>query len=526
MGIIAKQSIRGTIWTYIGVAVGLVTVFFVQTRFLTSEEIGLARVMIDAATLFIGLAQLGACNSIIRFFPYFKQKDKSQSDGLTSAQTGATSSAQTGATQDPYHGFFFWAVVIPLVGFVLFAVIFYWCRVPIANYFSEKSPLFVNYYYFLFPLAFFMLYQVVFESCSNVLLRTVFPRSVVREVLIRVFLLVLYLLYAFRVVSIDGFVIGLCCVYALAALLNIVYVVATEHISFRPDFGYLTRGLVVKFLSYTGFLLLSAAVTQLSPLLSSFMVTAQLGLSFTGVYAIATYIAVMVSIPSRSMYAITQPQLSEALKENDRQQASHLLRQVSGTLLLIGAALMLVIWINIDLIFHIMPNGETYAVGKRAVLLLLFTQLMIGSLNIMQAAISYSRHYYLLLLLSLMLTVLLIVFNNHLIPTYGIDGAALATMLGNMVFYVVMLVVVVGVLRLQPIGKAYLEAALLLALMMVGNYLWMKYLTPMIGNIWADSILRTVVFMTAYCAAAYWLKISPEVNDYAANLYSKLKSNF
>ena len=371
-----------------------------------------------------------------------------------------------------------------------------------------------------------MLYQVVFESCSNVLLRTVFPRSVVREVLIRVFLLVLYLLYAFRVVSIDGFVIGLCCVYALAALLNIVYVVATEHISFRPDFGYLTRGLVVKFLSYTGFLLLSAAVTQLSPLLSSFMVTAQLGLSFTGVYAIATYIAVMVSIPSRSMYAITQPQLSEALKENDRQQASHLLRQVSGTLLLIGAALMLVIWINIDLIFHLMPNGETYAVGKRAVLLLLFTQLMIGSLNIMQAAISYSRHYYLLLLLSLMLTVLLIVFNNHLIPTYGIDGAALATMLGNMVFYVVMLVVVVGVLRLQPIGKAYLEAALLLALMMVGNYLWMKYLTPMIGNIWADSILRTVVFMTAYCAAAYWLKISPEVNDYAANLYSKLKSNF
>ena len=66
MGIIARQSIRGTIVTYLGVAVGFVTTFFVITRFLTAEDIGLARVLIDAATLFIGLAQLGTNASILR----------------------------------------------------------------------------------------------------------------------------------------------------------------------------------------------------------------------------------------------------------------------------------------------------------------------------------------------------------------------------------------------------------------------------------------------------------------------------
>ena len=70
MGIIAKQSIQGTIVTYLGVAVGFVTTFFVLTRFLTAEEIGLARVLVDAATLFIGLAQLGTSSSIIRSFLY------------------------------------------------------------------------------------------------------------------------------------------------------------------------------------------------------------------------------------------------------------------------------------------------------------------------------------------------------------------------------------------------------------------------------------------------------------------------
>ena len=74
MGIIAKQSIQGTIVTYLGVAVGFVTTFFVLTRFLSAEEIGLARVLVDAATLFIGLAQLGTSSSIIRFYPHFKHR--------------------------------------------------------------------------------------------------------------------------------------------------------------------------------------------------------------------------------------------------------------------------------------------------------------------------------------------------------------------------------------------------------------------------------------------------------------------
>ena len=95
MGIIARQSIKGTIVTYLGVAIGFITTFFVLTRFLSAEEIGLARVLVDAATLFIGLAQLGTSSSIIRFYPYFK--DKEQGD----------------------HGFFFWTLCVPFIGFLL-----------------------------------------------------------------------------------------------------------------------------------------------------------------------------------------------------------------------------------------------------------------------------------------------------------------------------------------------------------------------------------------------------------------------
>ena len=140
MGIIAKQSIQGTIVTYLGVAVGFVTTFFVLTRFLSAEEIGLARVLVDAATLFIGLAQLGTSSSIIRFYPHFKHSVAS----CRMVQNSAEKTTPHHSTQLPHnathssdHGFFFWTLIIPLVGFVLFTAIYCACHEPLSHWFGE-----------------------------------------------------------------------------------------------------------------------------------------------------------------------------------------------------------------------------------------------------------------------------------------------------------------------------------------------------------------------------------------------------
>ena len=100
MGIIIRQSIKGTIVNYVGIAIGFFTTFFVLTRFLTAEEIGLTRVLIEAATLIAGLAQLGTNSSIVRFYPYFK--DEAHKD----------------------HGFFFWSLAVPLVGFLVVGTLY------------------------------------------------------------------------------------------------------------------------------------------------------------------------------------------------------------------------------------------------------------------------------------------------------------------------------------------------------------------------------------------------------------------
>ena len=488
MGVIAKQSIRGTIVTYLGIAVGVVTTFFVLTRFLTTEEIGLARVLIDAATLFIGLAQLGTSTSIIRFYPYFREKESEED-----------------------HGFFFWALVVPFIGFVLFAFVFWACRAPLGAWFGEKSPLFVEYYYFVLPLAFFMLYQTICESTCNVLMHIVVPRAV-KELIVRVGLLALYLLYACRVLSLDGFVIGLCVNYAVAALINLCYFFSLKRIRLRPDWHFLreNKSLVRRYLTYTGFLLISALTSVLAPTLSSFFVTAKMGLDNTGIFAIATYMAALVSVPNRSVAAIASPQLARAIKEKNQEECSRLVGQVTRNMLLLGGFILLLIWFNIDLIFHILPNGETFASAREVVLVLGISQLILASFTICLTALNYSRFYAFSLLLSLILTVSAILLNNYLVPHFGMDGAAWSNLLSYGLYFLLIWLTLRLTCRFRILDRRWWWILLLLIGLFVLNTLWQHYLPTL--NIWLDGILRTLVLLGGGAWVAYKAKLSPEIN--------------
>ena len=199
MGIVVRQSIKGTIMNYLGVFVGFITTFFIVTKYLTTEEVGLTRVLVDASILLSGLAQLGTSTSAMRYYPYFK--DEKERD----------------------HGFFGWSVLIPLVGFVFFTILFLIFKKPIENYFSQNSSLFVDYIYFVIPMAFFMMYLLVFETNSNLLMRIVIPRFI-REVGIRLMTLAVYLMYAFDILNLDGMVMALCLTYGVATIINIIYI--------------------------------------------------------------------------------------------------------------------------------------------------------------------------------------------------------------------------------------------------------------------------------------------------------------
>ncbi len=494
MGIIIRQSIKGTIVNYVGVVVGFITTFFVLTHFLTSEEVGLTRVLVDAATLFASFAQIGTASSIIRFFPYFKD------------ETGKN------------HGFFFWTLVIPIVGFLLFLLILALFKQPIIGLFAEKSPLFVNYFRFVIPLTLFMLYQSVFESNSNILMRIVVPKAV-REVGVRIGLLITYLLYGFHKINLDGLIIGFCFTYFLAMLVDAFYLFSLQKISLKPDFKHITKPMVRDVVLYSLMITLSALASN-APLLSSLFVSAKLGLASTGVFAIANYVATVIEIPNRSLNAIVNPNLADAIKNQDWNRANTLCQNVSLHLLLSSLFIFFLIWINVDLLFMILANGADYAGGKSVIFILGLARLVTSTCNVSLSALNFSKYYGLSLVFTLILTTSLIVLNMVLIPYFDINGSALASLGAYLIYYICILGVIYLKLKLSIFSKAQLKVVGIILALFLLNTLWTNTLTPLcmrlpLKTLWAallDGVIRSCLLLGIGVAAIYYCKVSEDVN--------------
>ncbi|MFN9323881.1 MAG: hypothetical protein ACK6A5_00665, partial [Flavobacteriales bacterium] len=65
-----------TLLAYMGIGLGFVNVVLLYPRVLQADEFGLTRLVVSMATIAAQLAQLGAENTVIRYFPYFRDADR------------------------------------------------------------------------------------------------------------------------------------------------------------------------------------------------------------------------------------------------------------------------------------------------------------------------------------------------------------------------------------------------------------------------------------------------------------------
>ena len=496
MGIVARQSIKGTIATYIGVVVGIVTTFFIQTKALQPEQIGLIDILLQCSLLFGGLAQLGTNSSAMRYYPFFKDEEHRD------------------------HGFFGWTLLVPLIGFMFFLLAFFLFKGPIVHFFTKDAEvgadLFAKYVNFVIPLAFFMLYISVFETNSNLLLRIVLPKFV-REVGLRVATLVVYLLYFYKVIDFDGVIIGFCVFYGLATLINIVYLLSLKRVSFKIEWDFIKPELRRDFLFYTLFMITAALAGNVIPMLSKFFVAGKTGFRLAGVFTIATNIAALVEMPYRSLGAISRPHVSEAMAHQDVAQADALCKKVALHQFMAGLFVLFFIWINIDFLFDLLPNGDIYRLGKWAVLILGVGRLVFSTLDVSLTALSYSKYYYYSLIFTVLLATMSVLMNRWLIPVWDINGAAMAYTFSYIVYFVLLLAFIRWRIGVMALSKRLLPVALIVLVLFALDWAWTTWLTPLLSGslfgLCVNAVLKSGLFAVLGMVALYRMKVSQPVND-------------
>jgi O-antigen/teichoic acid export membrane protein len=496
MGIVIRQSIKGTLATYTGAFIGFLTTLFVVTKFLSPEDIGLTKVILEVGTMFAVLAQLGTSSSAMRFFPYFKDEKKK------------------------HNGFFLYMLVVPFIGCLLFIPLYIFLKGPITLLFAEKSGLFISYYYWVAPLIFFLVYLSIFEAYSNVNMRIVVPRFN-REILIRVCLLVVYSLYGCHLVSRSGLVAGYVITYGIAMLCLFVYVFKTSITSLRHNMSYIAQPLRKDILRYSLYLIIGALGGTVLGKLDLFMITSQLGLGAAGIFTIAFYMAAVIEIPSRSISSISAPIAAEALKQGDFEKANALYKKVSLHQLLIGGLIFILLWSNIDNIFAIIPNGAVYAGGKWVVFFIGLAKLIEVTLNFGAMLINFSKYYYWSLYFVFFIIGIGIATNYLLIPVWGIAGAALATAISCLLSWGVQQWIVLKKVKGNPYSSGTLKLIVVFLLLAGINYFLFKFDNP-----WIDGISRSVVLALVGATLLYVLKVSEEVNHTVRAALNKVRGKF
>ena len=493
MGIVARQSIKGSIVSYFGVFIGFITSMLVVVPLVDPASYGLLGILCDAATLLGSLAMVGMSASGVKYFPYFKNPAKH------------------------HNGFFYYLLVIPLLGVAVFFSLAVILKAPIISYFSQNAAVFADYFFWIFPWAFFIVYQNIFATYSNVLMRIVIPRTV-QEVIIRIFNMAILLMFAFKIIDIHWLVALQVMVYGVAMLINFLYIARIDKLSLRHDNSFVPIPMRKEIASYAGYTLLASVGTTIMQRVDSFMIAGMLGLESLGIYRIAMYMGIISEIPSRSLFAIAQPVAAEAIKNNDTQTLSKLLKQVSINLMLISSAIFLLLYINVDNIFEIVPNGLRYASGKWVMVFIALAGVInitfTFSLNILQL----SKHYMYYLPFLILLSLCGILGNRLLIPYLDINGAALAKVITYCVFGLLLTIFVYYKLRIHPLTWNHLKL-LVLVLLAIG----LHHLLPVLSVPFWDALYRTVLIAVFGVVLVYKLKISDDANKIADKILKKSK---
>lgn len=510
MGIIKRQGIKGTLVSYVGILIGYLNLMVIYPIFLQKDQIGLISVLIGSASLIAVFSQMGMSNTVIRFFPQFRDDEKN------------------------HRGLMVWLLMIPAFGFLLFLGIWLFFREDILQPYIAQSPLLVEQANWLIPISFFMMFSLLLESWSSLFQRITTPR-IIREVGLKLMATIAVILFGTHLISFEVFLLLFAGSYAIGSLFMMIYLFQLGRWHLVPDWSFAKPALIKEMATYSFFIILGGVGSSLITRVDQIMISEMIGLESVAIFTIAMSMAVVIDIPMRAMLQISTPIVAEAVSKDDKVTLLSLYQKSSITQLIAGGVLFGGVWINVESIFAIMPRGSEFLAGKYVVFWIGLSKLFDLATSINGVIVNNSKYYRVSLYLMAILAVLAIVSNRIFIPIFGVTGAAFATALSIFIYNLLMLGFVWKKFQLQPFQLNTLKflGVFILALGIneiiptihfapeIFNELIPKQLIRLIP-VGLDVLFRSLIFLGVLGGLTWLLKISPDLNDTIKNLLSRI----
>lgn len=476
MGIVIKQSVRNTLITFIGFSIGALNAMYLYTHFLGKDFYGLTAFVLSTANILMPLMAFGVQNTLIKFYP-------------------------TCNTDLQKNQFLNLMLLLPLLVSVIIFLMIWIGQDFISERLSRENPI-VSEYLFIIPLvALFMAYFELFYAWVKAHWQSVFG-NFLKEVLLRVFVSAsLFAVYK-NWISKEDFVDLLVLLYGLTTLIMLLFAFSVK----MPSLSVGLPSQKKEYLVFSSYIIFSSSIAVLLLDIDKFMIAQYIPLAEVAFYSVAVFMALTISVPMRAMHQITHPITTKLMAENQHEALQALYQKTSITLQTIGGLIMVCILTNINAIYQLLPTD--YEGGFWVVFVIAISKyfdLMLGNNN---SIVFNSIYYKTVLFLGVCLVGITVVLNLLLIPSFGIEGAAIATLISIAFYSMAKLFFVVKKLHLFPFTKKTIGSLLICAATFFSIY-FIEFTCPLVFLI----ILKSLFAAIMYVGLHFYFQISMDINQ-------------
>jgi O-antigen/teichoic acid export membrane protein len=481
MSQIRRQSIISTLIIFTGFIIGLVNnLLFAQKQWFSLEEYSLTRNLFDFGQVIFAGSFWGMNAVLYKFFPYYESHTTKKENDLLG-----------------------WAIVIPLIGFLIFTGVGFLFQ----DFFYQKfgkSQLLIHYYELLYPCGLGILMFAILEAYCWCLRRSILS-NFLKETLLRLLTSILIALFISGIIDYDTFIKLFASLYLVLVVALLVILKRSGNLHFTLKPSKLTRRLRKKMVVFGLFIFGGTLMAVVAAVIDSIIITSVKGGVVNGVFSFNQYISNIIQVPQRSIIAATIPVLATYWKEKQLDKIATIYKRSSINLLLAGLFIFGLIWLNYHdgiVAFNLNRDIEE---GKWLAFFMALKFIVDMGTGVNGQIIGTSNYWRFEFITGIILLVLMGGLNYILINRIGLVGAGVSNLIAYTIYNAIRIWFLWKKYRMQPFSIKTLHTLLLA----VAAYLlaWgCGYYLPT----WLALFVRSLVFTLVFFGGIYKFNLTPD----------------
>ncbi|TDH26878.1 lipopolysaccharide biosynthesis protein [Segetibacter sp. 3557_3] len=491
MANIRKQAIVSSILSYTGFLIGAINIYlYTRQGVFTEYEFGLTRVFFDFAQNLFAFGSLGAISVMYKFYPYYKDNLADRNNDLLTL-----------------------VLTTAVIGFTIVCIGGYVFQPLVIRKFIENSPLFLDYYFWVFPFGMGMLFFFVVEAFMWALHRTVLS-NFLKETGIRLLTTLLIVLRYLDVISFPTFIKLFSFLYVAIFLALLCYLIYINKFHITFTISRVTRKYWRLMVSMQALVFSGNVIRTIGQTIDGLLIASLINLPAAGIYTLAQYVSTLVQVPQRSLEAISTGVLAQAWKDKNYVEINRIYQRTSINLLLMAFFIYGNIVLNVSEGLTVLGIKETYQAGIQVMIILGVARLIDAGTGVNNIIIGTSNNWRFDFISGVVLLLFVIPTNYLLVKNIGIEGSAYANVISFTIYNLIRFEFLRRKFNMQPFSRKTGYSILLAFVSFITSYFLFRSFDG-----WTGIFLRSIVFSGMLLSGVFVFELTPD----AMQLYYKFK---